>query len=124
MANYEAVANQFIEFYYNTFDTNRQGLISLYRGTSLLTFESAQTQGDKDIIEKLVSLPFQKVIHKVVTQDAQPMSNGGIVVLVTGGLMVDDSPAPLAYSQIFVLQPDGGSYYVAHDTFKLTYPLV
>ncbi|KAF3908298.1 hypothetical protein AA313_de0206500 [Arthrobotrys entomopaga] len=120
-ADYQAVSEQFVTYYYQTFDTNRQGLGGLYRQNSLLTFESSQTQGGTAILEKLANLPFQKVVHKVATQDAQPMANG-IVVLVTGALMVDDSPAPLNYSQTFVLMPEGGSYYVAHDIFKLIYP--
>ncbi|KAK6336801.1 Nuclear transport factor 2 [Orbilia javanica] len=122
MADYAAVAEQFIPYYYSTFDTNRQGLSGLYRPTSLLTFESSQTQGANEIIEKLVGLPFQKVQHRVTTKDAQPISGGAIVVLVTGFLEVDDSPVPLNFAQTFILAPDAGSYYVSHDIFKLIYP--
>ncbi|KAK6343442.1 Nuclear transport factor 2 [Orbilia blumenaviensis] len=123
MADYASVADQFISYYYTTFDNNRQGLSSLYRPTSLLTFESSQTQGAADIAEKLVNLPFQKVQHNVATKDAQPLPGGsGIVVMVTGSLAVDDSPAPLSFAQTFILQPDGGSFFVAHDIFKLVYP--
>lgn len=35
------------------------------------------------------SLPFQKVVHKVSTLDAQPSNEaGGILVMVTGALLV------------------------------------
>ncbi|KAF3184001.1 Nuclear transport factor 2 [Orbilia oligospora] len=123
MSDYSGVAEQFITYYYQTFDSNRQGLSGLYRPTSLLTFESSQTQGAADITEKLVGLPFQKVEHQVATKDAQPLPGGsGIVVLVTGALKVDDSPAPLSFAQTFILLPEGGSYFVAHDIFKLVYP--
>ncbi|KAK6512899.1 Nuclear transport factor 2 [Arthrobotrys conoides] len=122
MADYTAVAEQFITYYYSTFDKNMPGLSGLYRPNSLLTFESTQTQGANDIAEKLVSLPFQKVEHQVATKDAQPIPGGGIVVLVTGALKVDDSPAPLNFAQTFILLPEGGSYYVSHDIFKLVYP--
>lgn len=64
---------QFTEFYYNTFDTSRQNLSSLYvcepsckqppsyslirisekREQSMLTFETAAVQGVTGIIEKL-----------------------------------------------------------------------
>jgi Nuclear transport factor 2 (NTF2) domain len=80
----------------------------------MLTFESAAVQGVTSIIEKLTvsnsithrastfderiakliagsdqSLPFQKVQHRVDTTDAQPSSpQGGILVMVTGALMV------------------------------------
>ncbi|KAK6507582.1 Nuclear transport factor 2 [Arthrobotrys musiformis] len=122
MGDYVSIAEQFISYYYQTFDANRQNLSSLYRPTSLLTFESSQTQGDSAITEKLVGLPFQKVEHQVATKDAQPLATGGIVVLVTGALKVDDSPAPLSFAQTFILLPDGGTFYVAHDIFKLVYP--
>jgi hypothetical protein len=93
------------------------------------------------------NLPFQKVQHRVATLDAQPSSEqGGIMVLVTGGLLVswqglsecercvssscrlicqqvDDETKPMSYSQVFQLSPDGqGSYYVFNDIFRLVYP--
>jgi len=45
------------------------------------------------------SLPFQKVKHVINTQDAQPSTNGGIVILITGQLLVCRVPDTL------VLQP-------------------
>ena len=38
-----------------------------------MTFEGAQFQGKGPIMEKLASLPFQKVQHQVTTMDAQPI---------------------------------------------------
>lgn len=35
--------------------------------------------------------------------------------------MVDDSPHPMNYSQTFQLLPEGGSYYVFNDIFRLVY---
>ena len=35
-----------------------------------------------------------------------------LIVSVTGLLVVDDSPNPLQFSQVFHLIPDGGGYYV------------
>ncbi|VDB83265.1 unnamed protein product [Peniophora sp. CBMAI 1063] len=123
MADINAIANQFTDFYYSTFDSNRQGLSSLYRDHSMLTFEGSQIMGGAAITEKLVSLPFQKVVHKVTTRDAQPSAPGqtSLIVSVTGMLVVDDSPNPLQYSQVFHLLPEGGSYYVYNDIFRLNY---
>ncbi|GGT11258.1 nuclear transport factor 2 family protein [Nonomuraea spiralis] len=119
-ADYEAVADQFIPYYYNTFDTDRRSLEGLYRPTSLLTFESSQTQGAADIVEKLTTLSFQNVKHEIHTKDAQPLPGGaGVLILVTGRLEADGSP--FRFAQTFVLMPDGGSYYVAHDIFKLIF---
>lgn len=55
--------------------------------------------------------------------DAQPApQDGGIVVLVTGALMVDEQPQPMAYVQYFTLLPERETYYVFNDIFRLVYP--
>jgi len=80
------------------------------RDQSMLTFETSSVQGAASITEKLIvcsppittnrypgilthesnqqSLPFQQVRHQIATFDAQPSSEGGIIVLVTGALIV------------------------------------
>ncbi|KAJ5888084.1 nuclear transport factor 2 [Penicillium taxi] len=123
MSDYNNIAQQFVGFYYNTFDTNRGGLSNLYRDDSMLTFETASNLGAASITEKLTSLPFSQVQHQLATLDAQPSPDGSIIVLVTGALKVDDQPQPMNYTQTFVLKPDGaGSYYVHHDIFRIIYP--
>ncbi|KAI0045077.1 nuclear transport factor 2 [Auriscalpium vulgare] len=123
MADINAIAKQFTDFYYTTFDTARANLSSLYRDSSMLSFEGSQIQGVAAINEKLTSLPFERVEHKVTTLDAQPSSLGvaSLIVSVTGLLLVDDSQNPLQFSQVFQLIPDGGSYYVFNDIFRLNY---
>ncbi|QUC16234.1 uncharacterized protein UV8b_00475 [Ustilaginoidea virens] len=121
--NFEDVAKQFIEFYYNTFDSDRKSLSSLYRDNSMLTFETASSLGATSIAEKLVGLPFQKVKHQVSTFNAQPSNdNGGIIILVTGQLLVDEEQRPMNYSQSFQLSRDAaGQYYVYNDIFRLIF---
>ncbi|OAQ96703.1 hypothetical protein LLEC1_01786 [Akanthomyces lecanii] len=124
MAAFEDIAKQFIEFYYNQFDTDRKSLASLYREQSMLTFESASVLGANAIVEKLTSLPFEKVKHQVSTLDAQPsMVEGGVVILVTGQLLVDEEQRPMNYTQAFQLARDtaNGQYFVFNDVFKLVY---
>ncbi|EPQ58553.1 nuclear transport factor 2 [Gloeophyllum trabeum ATCC 11539] len=123
MADINSIAKQFTEFYYSTFDTNRAGLQSLYRDASMLSFEGQPTQGAAAIAEKLTSLPFQRVQHKITTLDAQPSSPtiASLIVSVTGLLLVDDGENPLQFSQVFQLIPEGGSYYVLNDIFRLNY---
>ncbi len=58
-------------------------------------------------------LKFEKVQHKVLTADPQPTASdsGNLLVLVTGQLLIDDSPAPMPYSQMFqVGRPHGIRY--------------
>jgi hypothetical protein len=57
----------------------------------MMTFENSPHQGTAAIVEKLTSLAFSKVKHQVATQDAQPSGeHGGILVLITGALLVCD----------------------------------
>lgn len=96
--------------------------IIIQRDHSMLTFESSQMQGARNIIEKLTSLPFQKVQHRISTLDAQPASeNGDVLVMVTGELLIDEEQNPQRYSQVFHLIPDNGSYFVLNDIFRLNY---
>ncbi|KAL8953048.1 MAG: hypothetical protein Q9183_007355, partial [Haloplaca sp. 2 TL-2023] len=114
---------QFVEFYYTTFDTKIPDLASLYREQSMLTFESNAVVGASGIVEKLISLPFEKIKHQVQTLDAQPSNEqGGIMVMVTGALLVDEEQRPMNYTQAFNLRrDDSGSYFVFNDIFKLIY---
>ncbi|KAI7856965.1 nuclear transport factor 2 [Circinella umbellata] len=123
MSNFQQVAEAFVKFYYETFDSNRQNLAPLYREGSMLTFESQQFSGSASITEKLVALPFQKVAHRISTIDAQPSNpqTGTILVLVTGQLLVDEEQNPQMFSQTFHLIPENDSYYVFNDIFRLNY---
>ncbi|KEF55350.1 nuclear transport factor 2, partial [Exophiala aquamarina CBS 119918] len=112
-------SEQFVDFYYKTFDGDRTQLAALYREGSMLTFEKEPFQGTGTIVEKLSNLPFQKVQHRVDTVDSQPSNEqGAILVLVTGALMVDDQPQPMSYVQTFNLVNADGSYYVQNDVFR------
>ncbi|KAH7175706.1 hypothetical protein EDB81DRAFT_874538 [Dactylonectria macrodidyma] len=123
MGDFQAIADQFIDFYFGKFDTDRKELVSLYRENSMLTFESSSSLGAAAIVEKLAGLPFQQVKHQVTTKDAQPSNdNGGIIILVTGQLLVDEEQRPMNFSQSFQLARDAsGQYYVFNDIFKLIY---
>ncbi|KAJ4398450.1 Nuclear transport factor 2 [Neurospora sp. IMI 360204] len=114
------MTEQFVAHYYTTFDADRKNLAGLYRENSMLTFEGSQSLGAQGITEKLASLPFQKVKHEYGEPDAQPTANGGIIILVTGHLVVDDEQRPLAYSQAFQLCQDASAnWFVFNDIFKL-----
>jgi hypothetical protein len=43
------------------------------------------------------------------------------MVLVTGALLVDAEQRPMSYTQVFQLLPDGNSFYVYNDIFRLVY---
>ncbi|KAF9276475.1 Nuclear transport factor 2 [Mortierella antarctica] len=118
--SYEQIGDQFVDFYYQTFDSNRAGLAPLYRDTSMLSFEGSQTAGAAAIGTKLAGLPFTSVAHRIVTKDSQPVGSD-IVVLVTGQLLIDGESNAQQFSQTFYLKNEGGNYFIQNDVFRLIY---
>ncbi|KAJ1950219.1 Nuclear transport factor 2 [Dispira parvispora] len=123
MADINSVARGFADFYYQTFDADRRNLKALYRNHSMLTFEGQQVLGADAIVEKLTALPFTRVQHRISTLDAQPghPDSGAVVIAITGQLLVDEEQNPQQFSQIFTLYPEGGTYWVYNDIFRLNY---
>jgi len=88
----------------------------------MLTWEGQKMQGAANIVQKLTSLPFQSCTHHVSTMDCQPSGQtGGIIVSVTGQLLVEGEQHPLKFSQVFQLMPAGGNFFVLNDIFRLNY---
>jgi len=118
---FQQIGEQFAQHYYQTFDSNRQNLGSLYSDQSMLSFEGEQFQGAQNIVQKIASLPFQKVQHQVVKCDCQPQpQNNGVMIFITGNLLVDDNANPLKFAQIFhVLPTPQGGYFCLNDLFRL-----
>ncbi|KAF9181216.1 Nuclear transport factor 2 [Haplosporangium sp. Z 27] len=98
MADIDTIAKQFLDFYYQTFDAGRGGLATLY------------------------SLPLDGLRHNISTTDVQPFE-GGALITVTGQLLAAGETNPQFFTQTFALKPDGGSFYVQNDIFRLVYGL-
>jgi len=118
MADLDAFVKQFQEHYYLNFATNRQKLQELYRSTSMLTFEGHEILGDAAIIEKLMALPPQT--NRVITADAQPFP-GGVLVLITGEMKIDDNEHGMNFSRAFSIIQDGKNVFIHNDIFRLNY---
>eukprot|EP01099_Mayorella_cantabrigiensis_P006614 TRINITY_DN556_c0_g1_i2.p1 TRINITY_DN556_c0_g1~~TRINITY_DN556_c0_g1_i2.p1 ORF type:complete len:120 (+),score=25.30 TRINITY_DN556_c0_g1_i2:148-507(+) len=115
----DQIARAFIQHYYQTFDSNRANLASLYQPQSMLSWEGKPFQGTQAIANQLTSLPFQTVVHAITTFDVQPSPGNGLLVFVCGDLKVDNEH-PMKFSQIFNLVPtETGSYFVFNDIFRL-----
>ncbi|KAG0163811.1 Nuclear transport factor 2 [Apophysomyces sp. BC1015] len=119
MAEISTIAQQFTYFYNSTFDKNRKCLASLYRDQSMLTFEGQKVSGVRNIVEKLVSLPFAKCTHKVETIDTQPSKTyRSIIICVNGLFLIDGEQHAKVFYQSFLLIPCGDSFYVFNDIFQ------
>ncbi|KAL2473378.1 NTF2-like [Forsythia ovata] len=96
----EMVGRSFVDHYYHLFDNDRCLLASLYRPTSVLTFEGQKTQGVHDISIKLSELPFGRCLHVISTIDSQPSAfAGGVLVFVSGSIQLLGEDYPLRFSQ-------------------------
>ncbi|XP_053553238.1 nuclear transport factor 2 isoform X2 [Bombina bombina] len=100
---WEQIGSSFVQHYYNLFDTDRSQLSSIYIDSSCLTWEGQQCQGKCAIVEKLSSLPFQKIQHSITAQDHQPTTDACILSMVVGQLKADDDQI-LGFQQTFVLR--------------------
>ena len=120
MADFNSVGLQFVEYYYNLFQNNRNELHTLFSEQSMLSFEGEHFQGAQSILKKFQSLGMQSIAHQILTHDVQPSSiPGGILVFVTGNLKMDQDN-PLRFTQIFHLnQSPAGTYYVHNTIFRL-----
>ena len=119
MSDWQNIANQFVQHYYQQFDTNRAGLAALYTNTSMLTYENEQFMGTEKICEKLATLPGIK--HGNIVMDAQPSVNNAIICMVSGDLMIEGSDNAIKFTQVFYLAPGGAQgYYCHHDIFRLS----
>jgi hypothetical protein len=121
MASFEEVGKQFVMHYYNVFDTQRDQLATLYTEQSMLSYEGEQFLGTQGIMGKLGGMP--SIQHKLVTFDAQPTFNNGILAFVSGDLIIDGNvEQPMKFAQTFHLCQGGtAGYYCHNDLFRLNY---
>jgi hypothetical protein len=101
-SEYDVVARAFVDYYYQTFDTNRAALAALYGNTSMLSFEGHLVAGAQEIGLKLAQLPFEQCRHSISTIDCQPTPSfqGGILVFVSGNLQLGGEEHKLRFSQV------------------------
>ncbi|KAK9403472.1 Nuclear transport factor 2-like [Crotalus adamanteus] len=141
---WEQIGTSFVQLYYQQFDTNREQLGALYvliRITSIyhsefqyieniakvlggwtdascLSWEGQQFQGKASIMEKLMTLPFQKIQHNITSQDHQPAPDNCILSMVVGQLKVDNDPV-MGFHQMFVLKNMNDKWVCCNDIFRL-----
>jgi len=116
----QQIGEQFLSFYYNAYKTGQRGdqLQSLYAPDSQMTFEGDLRSGTEAIKQKLNSLTFQSIDHKITTMDVQAIDNETLLIMVVGMLKTDNDP-PHAFSQNFVIKAHQGGYYVKSEIFRM-----
>lgn len=119
MTDISDAAASFATHYCQMFDNSRDELASFYKEQSKLSFLSEQFHGSKAIMDKLT--PFQKTQHVIHTCDAQPTPfvQGGLLVAVTGEVLIDGEEHPVKFAQTLQLVPEESSYWIANDIHQL-----
>eukprot|EP01070_Trichotokara_eunicae_P001182 Trichotokara_eunicae@DN1605_c0_g1_i1.p1 len=115
---FDEIGRSFVKVFYDTFQSDRTKLASLFSEQSFMTWENKQQMGVKAIDEFVKSLPFNTVKFQLVTCDCQPSMNNGVLVCTNGDLQIDNEQ-PLKFCQTFHLQPTGsGSYFLSNVIFR------
>ncbi|KAI9487573.1 MAG: NTF2-like protein [Benjaminiella poitrasii] len=122
----EKSSEQFIQFFYPNYDTQRQNLGNLYRDNSAILWNGNAFSGAQQYSEFLGQLPMS--YHEVDVYDCHPLpatmnAQGacGILINTTGTVKYGDNPVKRHFSQTFILMPDekqAGNYYIQSDNFR------
>ncbi|XP_030547091.1 nuclear transport factor 2B-like [Rhodamnia argentea] len=113
-----AVAKQFVENFYRTFDANIADLANLYEEDALLILDGRRIQGKEGILAELTSLPFEQCEHHIATISCLRL--GWLMVCVHGDIRLDGKEDALPFTQTFSLTPaPQGSFYIAVDVFLM-----
>ncbi|KAI8073834.1 hypothetical protein BC940DRAFT_289326 [Gongronella butleri] len=122
----EKSTEQFVQFFYNNYDSQRSSLGSLYRDGSAILWNGNAFSGAQQYSEFLGRLPASQ--HELDVYDCQPLAAltnaqgvTGILITVSGTVKYGDHPAKKNFSQTFILAPDDvqvGNYYVQSENFR------
>lgn len=118
MSDLQALGEQFANFYYDTYKTNRANLAGLYRPSSMMTYQGSQCMGPEQIMERISQLSFQTINFNLADKLVQPTVNNGCILMCSGQLQCDQDQ-PLSFTQIFVLMQDAQGWYIHNEFFNL-----
>ncbi|EGW10536.1 Nuclear transport factor 2 [Cricetulus griseus] len=79
-----------------------------------LTWEGQHFQGKAAIVEKLSSLPVQKIQHSITAQDHQPTTDSCIISMVVGQLKAAEDPI-MGFHQMFLLKNINDAWVCTND---------
>lgn len=119
--NHEALAQQFVQFYYQNFAAaeTRGNLAAVYGPASTVHFNTETLVGPQQIGEYLTErITFKRLDIQQPKVVSVPAS-GKILVQTSGYMKVDDSPNDLPFSQCFLLVPCENGAYVESEIFTM-----
>ncbi|KAI9272980.1 hypothetical protein BDA99DRAFT_280610 [Phascolomyces articulosus] len=122
----EQSSEQFVQIFYQNYDSQRNLLGNLYREDSAIVWNGNAIAGLTQFSEFLSRLPVSQ--HEVQAYDCQPIAATmnaqgacGILINVHGDVKYGDSPGKKSFSQTFTLMPAEGqttNYFIQSDVFR------
>ncbi|TKC49106.1 hypothetical protein EI555_002668, partial [Monodon monoceros] len=86
-----------------------------YIEAACLTWEGQQFQEKPATVEKLSSLPFQKIQDSITAQDHQPRPDSCIISMAVDQLKADEDPV-MGFHQMFPLKNISDAWVCTNDT--------
>tara|TARA_B110000093_G_C12944151_1_gene399342 strand:- start:113 stop:508 length:396 start_codon:yes stop_codon:yes gene_type:complete len=121
--DFDFVGRCFVAQFYPTFGTNRSQLGGVYRDSSLMTMQGKQLQGVGNIMcwfKQGITFSIARFETEAEDIDCHPSPDGGIIISVSGKVLVDDEKRPLKFSDMFYLSEDQGTWFVSNQIFQIT----
>lgn len=122
---YQELAQEFVNLYYTTYDSNIQNLVYFFKAESLFTFIDEEIIGFNNLYNRLVNhYCVYKISHEITSFSAQPMGNKTLFIQVIGNLRVNDhmyNTPVQPFTETFVLQRDdaAAAYFIHNTIFKI-----
>ncbi|CAJ2657514.1 unnamed protein product [Trifolium pratense] len=118
----QVVGNAFVKQYYSILHQNLDQVHRFYHESSVLSRpeeDGAMTTvtTTAEIDKKIQSFDYTSYRIEVLSVDAQPSYNSGVVVVVTGCLTGTDN-VKRKFAQSFFLAPQDKGFYVLNDVFR------
>lgn len=110
------IGKSFLQQYFGSH--SEEHYANFYGNDSMLSVENDKFVGTKNIAEKLASIKSQ---YKVTFHEIQPSQNG-ILIFLSGQMVLDGETNPINFHRIFFLAASQtGSLYVKNDMFLITF---
>ena len=121
--DFQAIAKQFLDHYYQTMSNNRAEALNFFTNDSCMTYEGDSFKGVAKIKDKLEAMGTASIKYQFDEYDLQPGPQANsLLILVIGAMKVDNDP-PFQFCQTFQLCPNGkGGFYLHNDVMRLIYP--
>merc|ERR1712013_566370 len=117
----DGIGRAFVGAYFEAMSAkDRSKMAAYYRDMSCLSYEGQGFQGVKAIINKLRALPIESIAYDIKTLDVQPSGCGGLMLFVTGDVMLNAIPNPVKFAQSLHIVPEEASqdrFWIHNDIF-------